>query len=226
MHASVRIGDTTVMASDGRCEGRPKHLGAPLDQKGRSLLINTGNQDLPLFVGPEAAARSTIGVHKGGFHMSHPKCLSRYSLAVVYVFALSAGAFATDHTNEGLAEARFKALDTDGDDKLSPDEHAAGAKRMFAAMDADKDGTVTVAEMDAAHKNVTGEGPEHRPVIRGKDQGGRQNGDGLLSAEEHAAGSKRMFHTMDIDNDGFLSRAELGWSCEDAEKERTMKGRL
>ena len=75
----------------------------------------------------------------------------------MYVFALSAGAFATDHTNEGLAEARFKALDTDGDDKLSPDEHAAGAKRMFAAMDADKDGTVTVAEMDAAHKHVTGE---------------------------------------------------------------------
>ena len=30
MHASVRIGHTTVMASDGRCEGRPKHLGAPL----------------------------------------------------------------------------------------------------------------------------------------------------------------------------------------------------
>lgn len=142
--------------------------------------------------------------------MSHPKCLARYSLAVVYVFALSAGAFATDHTNEGLAEARFKALDTDGDDKLSPDEHAAGAKRMFAAMDADKDGTVTVAEMDAAHKNVTGEETRSTNLSSAeKIKVVDKNGDGLLSAEEHAAGSKRMFHTMDIDNDGFLSRAEL-----------------
>ena len=30
MHASFRIGDTTVMASDGRCSGRPSFQGFPL----------------------------------------------------------------------------------------------------------------------------------------------------------------------------------------------------
>src|SRR5438874_1134940 len=30
MHASFRIGDTTVMASDGRCEGRPSFQGFSL----------------------------------------------------------------------------------------------------------------------------------------------------------------------------------------------------
>jgi Ca2+-binding EF-hand superfamily protein len=35
------------------------------------------------------------------------------------------------------------------------------------------------------------------------------NGDGALSAEEHAAGSKMMFDKMDTDKDGYLSKAEL-----------------
>ena len=101
-------------------------------------------------------------------------------------------------------------MDTDGDGKLSPDEHAAGAKRMFDAMDADKDGTVTIAEMDAVHKNAPGKEPKSSDLssvekIKVVDK----NGDGLLSAEEHAAGSRRMFSKMDIDRDGFLSRAEL-----------------
>ena len=35
------------------------------------------------------------------------------------------------------------------------------------------------------------------------------NGDGALSAEEHAAGSKMMFEKMDTDKDGFLTKAEM-----------------
>ena len=31
----------------------------------------------------------------------------------------------------------------------------------------------------------------------------------MLTAEEHAAGSKRMFEKMDTDKDGFVSQAEL-----------------
>ena len=161
-------------------------------------------------MGPKVAARDTIKVHEGGLYMGHVKFHERCSLAVVCVLALSAGAFAADHPKEGLVDAQFKAMDTDGDGKLSPDEHAAGAKRMFAAMDADKDGTVTIAEMDAAHKNVAGKEAKSTDLssvekIKVVDK----NGDGLLSAEEHAAGSKRMFNTMDVDKDGFLSRAEL-----------------
>ena len=35
------------------------------------------------------------------------------------------------------------------------------------------------------------------------------NGDGMLTADEHAVGSKRMFDKMDTDKDGFVSKAEL-----------------
>lgn len=142
--------------------------------------------------------------------MSYPQCFWRYSLAILSVCIFSGATFAADHPSEGLVDAQFKAMDTDGDGRLSPDEHAAGAKRMFDAMDADKDGTVTIAEMDAAHKNVPGKEPKSTDLssiekIKVVDK----NGDGLLSAEEHAAGSKRMFSKMDVDRDGFLSRAEL-----------------
>lgn len=142
--------------------------------------------------------------------MRYMQELERYNLAILCVCALSGGALAADHPSEGLIDAQFKAMDTDGDGKLSPDEHAAGAKRMFDAMDVDKDGTVTIAEMDAVHKNVPGKEPRNSDLssvekIKVVDK----NGDGLLSAEEHAAGSRKMFSKMDTDRDGFLSRAEL-----------------
>jgi Ca2+-binding EF-hand superfamily protein len=35
------------------------------------------------------------------------------------------------------------------------------------------------------------------------------NGDGVLSAEEHATGSRSMFEKMDADKDGALTKAEF-----------------
>jgi EF hand len=35
------------------------------------------------------------------------------------------------------------------------------------------------------------------------------DGDGILTAEEHAAGSRAMFEKMDTDKDGFLTQDEL-----------------
>ena len=35
------------------------------------------------------------------------------------------------------------------------------------------------------------------------------NGDGVLTAEEHAAGSRAMFEKMDTNKDGFLTKDEL-----------------
>ena len=43
----------------------------------------------------------------------------------------------------------FKAMDTDGDGRISAGEHAAGAARMFAGMDSDHDGFLSRAEFDA-----------------------------------------------------------------------------
>jgi PhnB protein len=57
MHTSFRIGDTTVMASDGRCQGRPSFQGfalsltAPNDAEAERLfaaLAEGGQVQMPL----------------------------------------------------------------------------------------------------------------------------------------------------------------------------------
>lgn len=142
--------------------------------------------------------------------MSRSKRIHVCSLAIICVLGLSSSAFAENHPKENAADALFKAMDANGDDKLSPDEHSAGAKKMFDTMDAIKDGTVTPAEMDAAHEKVTGKKTTKADMSSAeKIKTVDTNGDGKLTAEEHAVGSKMMFDKMDANKDGFVGKAEL-----------------
>ena len=122
----------------------------------------------------------------------------------VPVVAGAGGDKAGDH------EGMFKSMDTNGDGKISAEEHAAAAKKMFEMMDANKDGKVTAEEMTAAHEKVTGKKAGAGEMSSAdKIKVIDTNGDGALSAEEHAAGSKMMFDKMDTDKDGFLTKAEM-----------------
>ena len=100
--------------------------------------------------------------------------------------------------------------DADGDGFVTPAEHAANARCMFEAMDADRDGRVTAAEMTAAHEKVTGKpaqpgemGSAEKIAVVDADK------DGVLTAKEHADGSASMFGKMDTDGDGRLTPAEI-----------------
>ena len=79
-------------------------------------------------------------------------------------------------------------------------------------MDADKDSVVTAKEMDAAHKAHSKGGES---AASGKMSSAEKiktvdsNGDGKLSAEEHASGAQQMFAKMDTDKDGALTLAEI-----------------
>ena len=136
--------------------------------------------------------------------MRHSKLVAS---AVIFTASLAAHAFAANTKPGGAHE--IKMMDTNADGKISPDEHAAGAAKMFGTMDADKDGKVTAAEMTAAHERVTGQkaaagsmsSADKIKVIDG-------DGDGALTTAEHAAGSRTMFERMDVDRDGFVSAAE------------------
>jgi len=104
----------------------------------------------------------------------------------------------------------FKMMDPNGDGKISPEEHAEVTARMFAQMDASGDGRVTAAEMTAGHERVSGRKPEKSEMsaeekIRTIDT----DADGVLTADEHRAGSRMMFERLDADRDGFVSREEL-----------------
>ena len=118
-------------------------------------------------------------------------------------------------------DAVFKMMDANGDGKISPQEHADAAKKMFTKMDSNGDGKVTAAEMDAFHEHM-GAKKMHGDAAKEAHMGERgemtsaekikvidTDHDGVLTADEHAAGSKTMFEKMDTDHDGFLSKAEL-----------------
>jgi Ca2+-binding EF-hand superfamily protein len=126
-------------------------------------------------------------------------------------FALPSVAFANTDV-----ETMAHEMDTNADGKISPDEHAQWASRMFERMDANRDGKVTAAEMTATHQKMAGKKAEQG------GQGGKgemsaaekikkfdTNGDGVLTADEYAAGARSMFEKMDTDHDGYLTRAEM-----------------
>lgn len=106
------------------------------------------------------------------------------------------------------ADKHFKMMDSDGDGKITRSEHAAGAKKMFAQCDANRDGIVTATEMDAAMATQGGKPNKHDKTAAQKIQEIDQNGDGQLTAAEHEAGSEKMFAKMDKDGDGSLSKDE------------------
>jgi Ca2+-binding EF-hand superfamily protein len=106
------------------------------------------------------------------------------------------------------SDKHFKMMDTNGDGKVSRAEHASAAKEMFAQCDANRDGVVTAAEMDAATA-AKGEKPgKDDKTSAEKIQVIDQNGDGQLTTAEHEAGTEKMFAQMDKNGDGSLSKAE------------------
>jgi Ca2+-binding EF-hand superfamily protein len=130
-----------------------------------------------------------------------------FAIAALCGFTLPSVAFA------GNPDARFEALDANGDGKISPDEHSAAAARMFEKMDENGDGKVTASEMEAAKQKMLADrgmkGPKSPMSAADKIKTIDTNGDGVLSADEHAAGAKAMFDRMDTNDDGTLSKAEM-----------------
>lgn len=90
----------------------------------------------------------------------------------------------------------------DHDDAMAQDkdhDHDAGSAATRPAMPMDHD------------DHMPPGGGMHHDMDRMRDhfQAMDANGDGRLSASEHAAGAAKMFASLDANHDGFLSRAEF-----------------
>lgn len=131
------------------------------------------------------------------------------STTFMVLSALALSVHAGDRGSSGQAEVAMMDMNHDG--RVSPEEHAAGAKGMFEKMDADHDGNVTAAEMDAAHKSMHKSDHQAKSTMSSAEKIKviDTNGDGILSAQEHEAGSRSMFEKMDTDRSGSLTAAEI-----------------
>ena len=107
------------------------------------------------------------------------------------------------------AKSPLGGMDADHDGVLTSAEHAQGARAMFVTMDTDRDGIVTAEEMTAAQAAIRGDDAGPGPSSTEKIAVVDTDGDGRLSAAEHAHGSERMFIRTDQDADGRLTPAEF-----------------
>lgn len=110
--------------------------------------------------------------------------------------------------------ARYIALDTDGDGRISKLEaESSRLAERFAEIDTNKDGYLVRSELQADNERRRAEFV--RKSAERFDQRFKQadsNGDGRISRAEYEAawpGKVKMFAFLDEDRDGYLTRADL-----------------
>ena len=134
----------------------------------------------------------------------------RMGLAAAAAAALLAGGAALYADTGGLRGPMAK-FDSDANGAITLAEARAGAAKMFAGADSNKDGRVTREEMRAFHGKMGG---NHRGPHKGE---GRpegpmhldSDGDGSLTLAEAEGGIERHFGEIDANRDGSISTAEI-----------------
>ena len=135
----------------------------------------------------------------------------RILIALVGAAALLTPYLAASAEQRGARmEGHFKMADTDNDGSLTRDEAKAmpGVARNFDAIDADKSGTVTLAEIHASMKDRA-RGMHERGEERFK--AADKNGDGTLDREEAKAMPRvaQNFDAIDADKSGTVTGKEI-----------------
>jgi Ca2+-binding EF-hand superfamily protein len=103
--------------------------------------------------------------------------------------------------------AEFKAMDANGDGKLTRAEHAAASKqpRLLLLGDANRDGALTKDEVAAAFAARAGTAFRERGFARiDADK------DGKIGAAEWSAAGDRLFGWLDRNGDGAIEGTEIG----------------
>lgn len=107
----------------------------------------------------------------------------------------------------------FEEVDANSDGKVTKDEVTAYHAAKIAAMDTDKDGNLSEAEMIAAQdlRRAEREKARETEMVKRMIENRDTNKDGVLSMDEMAPPADRgdkMFARADADGDGAISKAE------------------
>jgi len=116
------------------------------------------------------------------------------------------GPFGDRHA-EHRAE-RLEMLDTNNNGQIERTEIEAKRSANFAAADTNRDGGLTMVEMDAFHEAKKAERKARRFARIDT------NGDGVLSIEEFPAHGLERFDRMDANDDGVISEEERASAME------------
>jgi len=114
-------------------------------------------------------------------------------------------------TSPGLAELleQVKAVDTDGNGKLSLKESLQSTKQRFAKVDTNSNGKLEEQELKPVLADLVKQFPALAKTIRRELTVIDTNGDHVLSIEEATEKQKKDFKRADTDDDGQLDSEEL-----------------
>lgn len=135
-------------------------------------------------------------------------------IGLAAMLGLGGPAVALAGSSADTANERFKAIDTNGDGKISEAEFEAAAVVRFEAMDTSHDDRVTAMEIDAYKRSTTGKekktakGWDTTYTSSGTIKDLDTDGDGYITVAEYEAGAKVKFEELDTNHDGFLSKSE------------------
>lgn len=145
----------------------------------------------------------------------------RIGLAAGAAAALLGGGAAL-YANTGGMRGPMARFDSDGNGAITLAEARAGAAKMFAGADSNKDGRATVDEIRAFHGKMGdhrrgghdgGHDGGHGGPAKGDRGGGPMHldadGDGALTLAETQSGIDRHFGEMDSNRDGSITEAEM-----------------
>jgi len=142
----------------------------------------------------------------------------RIGLGAAAAAALLAGGAAL-YAEAGGPHGPMAMFDSDGNGAITLAEARAGAAKMFAGADADKDGRVTQEEMRAFHGRMGDHhrGPNGGGHHGGPPEGGRPggpmhldaDGDGALTLAEAQSGIEQHFAKIDSNRDGSITETEM-----------------
>ena len=141
---------------------------------------------------------------------------TKLGLGAAAAAALLAGGAAL-YANAGGPRGPMAKFDADGNGAITLAEARAGAAKMFAGADSNKDGRVTADEMRAFHGRKGGHhrdshGGRYAPGHDGRPGGPLHfdaDGDGAVTLAEAQSGIERHFGEIDSNRDGSLTAEEL-----------------